>query len=68
MKGLTYGASAVLIGRPYVYGLSASGADSVRDVIDILRTELEAAMAMTGRTRLDEVDRSVFWKGHDYRN
>jgi 4-hydroxymandelate oxidase len=68
VKGLAYGASAVLIGRPYVYGLSVSGADGVRDVIDILRTELEAAMAMTGRTRLDEIDRSVFWKGHDYRN
>lgn len=67
VKGLAYGASAVLIGRPYIYGLSVSGADGVRSVIDILRTELEGAMAMTGRTRLDEIDRSVFWKAHDYR-
>ena len=67
LKGLAYGASAVLIGRPYIYGLSVSGADGVRSVIDILRTELEGAMAMTGRTRLDEIDRSVFWKAHDYR-
>jgi isopentenyl diphosphate isomerase/L-lactate dehydrogenase-like FMN-dependent dehydrogenase len=64
---LAYGASAVLIGRPYIYGLSVSGADGVRSVIDILRTELEGAMAMTGRTRLNEIDRSVFWKSHDYR-
>src|ERR1700691_4341377 len=67
VKGLAYGASAVLIGRPYIYGLSVSGADGVRSVIDILRTELEGAMAMTGKTRLDEIDRSVFWKSHDYR-
>jgi isopentenyl diphosphate isomerase/L-lactate dehydrogenase-like FMN-dependent dehydrogenase len=67
MKGLAYGASAVLIGRPYIYGLSVSGADGVRSVIDILRTELEGAMAMTGRTRLNEIDRSVLWKSHDYR-
>jgi 4-hydroxymandelate oxidase len=67
VKGLAYGASAVLIGRPYIYGLSVSGADGVRSVIEILRTELEGAMAMTGRTRLDEIDRSVFWKSHDYR-
>lgn len=67
VKGLAYGASAVLIGRPYIYGLSVSGADGVRSVIDILRTELEGAMAMTGRTRLDEIDRSVLWEAHDYR-
>jgi 4-hydroxymandelate oxidase len=67
LKGLAYGASAVLIGRPYIYGLSVSGADGVRSVIDILRTELEGAMAMTGRTRLNGIDRSVFWKSHDYR-
>jgi 4-hydroxymandelate oxidase len=67
VKGLAYGASAVLIGRPYIYGLSVSGADGVSSVIDILRTELEGAMAMTGRTRLDAIDRSVFWKAHDYR-
>jgi 4-hydroxymandelate oxidase len=67
VKGLAYGAAAVLIGRPYIYGLSVSGADGVRSVIEILRTELEGAMAMTGATRLDEIDRSVFWKSHDYR-
>ncbi len=67
VKGLAYGASAVLIGRPYIYGLSVSGADGVRSVVDILRTELEGAMAMTGKTRLDEIDRSVFWKARDYR-
>jgi 4-hydroxymandelate oxidase len=67
VKGLAYGAAAVLVGRPYIYGLSVSGADGVRSVIDILRTELEGAMAMTGKTRLDEIDRSVFWKAHDYR-
>jgi 4-hydroxymandelate oxidase len=66
LKGLGYGASAVLIGRPYLYGLSVAGADGVRDVVNILRSELEAAMALTGRTRLSEIDRSIFWKAHDY--
>jgi 4-hydroxymandelate oxidase len=66
LKGLGYGASAVLIGRPYLYGLGVAGADGVRDVVNILRTELEAAMAMTGRTRLGEIDRSIFWKSRDY--
>jgi 4-hydroxymandelate oxidase len=66
LKGLGYGASAVLIGRPYLYGLSVAGADGIRDVINILRSELEVAMAMTGRTRLDQIDRSIFWKSRDY--
>ena len=66
LKGLGYGASAVLIGRPYLYGLSVAGPEGVRDVVNILRSELEAAMALTGRTRLEEIDRSIFWKSRDY--
>jgi 4-hydroxymandelate oxidase len=66
LKGLGYGAAAVLIGRPYIYGLAVNGPDGIRDVVQILRTELEGAMAMTGRTRLDEIDRSIFWKSPDY--
>jgi 4-hydroxymandelate oxidase len=66
LKGLGYGAAAVLIGRPYIYGLAVAGADGIRDVVQILRTELEGAMAMTGRTRLDEIDRSIFWKSPEY--
>ncbi len=65
LKGLGYGASAVLIGRPYLYGLSVAGADGVRDVVNILRAELEAAMALVGRTNLGEIDRSIFWKSRD---
>jgi 4-hydroxymandelate oxidase len=66
LKGLACGASAVLIGRPYIYGLSVAGPDGIRDVVGILRAELEGAMAMTGRVRLDDIDRSVFWKSSDY--
>jgi 4-hydroxymandelate oxidase len=51
LKGLAYGAPAVLIGRPYIYGLSVSGVNGVRDAVNILRAELEGAMAMTGRLR-----------------
>jgi len=66
LKGLGYGASAALIGRPYLYGLSVAGSDGVRDVVNILRSELEGAMAMTGRTSLDQIDRSIFWKSPDF--
>ena len=66
LKGLGYGAAAVLIGRPYIYGLAVAGPDGVRDVVGILRTELEGAMAMTGRVRLADGDRTIFWKSANY--
>ena len=66
LKGLAYGASAVLIGRPYLYGLSVSGPDGVAAVVNILRAELAGAMGLTGCTRVSEIDRSVLWKSRDY--
>lgn len=61
LKALAYGAAAVLVGRPYVYGLAVSGADGIRDVVDILRTEFATAMALTGRTSIAAIDRTVLW-------
>lgn len=61
MKAIARGATAVLIGRPYCYGLAVGGADGVRRVVEILRTELEMAMMLTGRTSLGDIDRSVLW-------
>jgi 4-hydroxymandelate oxidase len=59
LKALALGASAVLVGRPYLYGLAVQGADGVARVMTMLRTELEMAMALTGRRTLEEIDRSV---------
>ena len=60
-KALALGAKAVLIGRPYRYGLAAGGAPGVSRVLEILRRELEMTMASTGRTSIAQIDRSVFW-------
>jgi len=62
LKALAAGASAVLIGRPYLHGLAVAGAAGVERVVGLLRDELEQAMALTGRTRLAELDPSVFWE------
>jgi 4-hydroxymandelate oxidase len=61
LKALALGARAVLIGRPYVYGLSAAGEHGVAAVLKILKRELEMAMALSGRRSLAEVDSSVLW-------
>ncbi len=59
LKALALGARAVLVGRPVLWGLAARGEDGVRHVLDLLRTELELAMALAGRPTLASIDRSV---------
>jgi 4-hydroxymandelate oxidase len=61
LKALALGASAVMIGRPYLYGLSVAGQDGVAAVVNILRHEFEMAMALTGRPTIKSIDRSVLW-------
>ncbi|HET9838893.1 MAG TPA: alpha-hydroxy acid oxidase [Candidatus Angelobacter sp.] len=62
LTALALGASAVLIGRPYIYGLAIAGARGVERVISILRDEFQRAMALTGRRSIAEIDASVLWK------
>ena len=62
LKALAFGARAVLIGRPYLHGLAVGGASGIARVTAILRDELEQAMALTGCTRLDTLDRGVLWE------
>jgi len=61
LKAIARGASAVMIGRPFLYGLGTAGADGVERVVTILRQEFEMAMALTGRPSLAAIDRSVLW-------
>ncbi|EJE51784.1 alpha-hydroxyacid dehydrogenase, FMN-dependent L-lactate dehydrogenase [Acidovorax sp. CF316] len=48
LKAMALGASAVLVGRPVVWGLANAGAAGVAHVLRLLRDELEIAMALTG--------------------
>lgn len=61
VKALALGARAVLIGRPYLWGLAVNGADGVKRVVEMLRTEFEAAMALCGTPSLSQINRSVLW-------
>ena len=53
IKALALGADAVAIGRPQMYGLAAGGADGVQRVVELLRAELDLAMALVGAASLD---------------
>lgn len=59
LKALALGAAAVLVGRPTIWGLAAEGEDGVVGVLEILRMELENAMALTGCRSLDAIDRNL---------
>jgi L-lactate dehydrogenase (cytochrome) len=48
VKPLALGASAVLLGRPYVYGLGLGGEAGVRHVLRCVLAELELTMSLTG--------------------
>jgi 4-hydroxymandelate oxidase len=61
LKALALGANAVLIGRPYLYGLGAAGEAGVTKVVNILQREFQMAMMLTGRTNIGSIDRSVIW-------
>jgi L-lactate dehydrogenase (cytochrome) len=51
-RAVQLGAQACLIGRPWLYGLAAGGADGVRRVIEILRADLDISLAFMGQTRI----------------
>jgi 4-hydroxymandelate oxidase len=61
LKALALGAKAVLIGRPYAWGLAVGGAAGVAEVVRILRDEFRTAMALCGICSLEGITREVLW-------
>lgn len=59
LTALALGASAVLVGRPAIWGLAAEGEAGVAGVLEILRAEFENAMALTGCRSVGEIGRAL---------
>src|SRR5205823_14936454 len=59
LKALALGARATLVGRPLLWGLAVDGAAGVTCVLEILRTELEIAMALAGCRTVGEITPSL---------
>lgn len=57
-KALALGASAVGVGRPYLWGLASFGRRGVARVIELLRAELATDMGMAGVSGIAQIDRS----------
>ena len=55
LKAIALGAQAVLLGRPYAYGLAHGGQDGVRHVVRSLLADLDLAMALSGHRSVEEL-------------
>jgi isopentenyl diphosphate isomerase/L-lactate dehydrogenase-like FMN-dependent dehydrogenase len=58
-NALALGADAVLVGRPYLWGLALEGQAGVETVLRSLLAELDLTVALSGFTRIGEIDRGV---------
>jgi isopentenyl diphosphate isomerase/L-lactate dehydrogenase-like FMN-dependent dehydrogenase len=54
-KALALGADAVLIGRPYLYGLALAGQAGARDVMANIIAEFDLTLGLSGLTSVDEL-------------
>jgi isopentenyl diphosphate isomerase/L-lactate dehydrogenase-like FMN-dependent dehydrogenase len=57
-KALALGATAVGVGRPYIYGLASFGQQGVERVIDILRAEFELTMRECGTVSVKDITKA----------
>lgn len=56
LKALALGAKAVLIGRPWVWGLALGGQDGVLHMLEILRAEMRHSMQLMGCSSICDLD------------
>jgi lactate 2-monooxygenase len=59
VKALALGANAVLVGRPYVYGLAVGGQEGVEAVLRHLWAEMDVTMALAGIGSVRDLDRAI---------
>jgi 4-hydroxymandelate oxidase len=59
LKAMAYGARAVLVGRPILWGLAVGGEAGVKSVLVMLRQEFDLAMALSGCPRLTAITRDL---------
>ncbi len=58
VRALALGARAVMIGRPYIYGLAVAGSEGVRQVVEALTYQVREAMQLLGASDLSVLDRA----------
>jgi 4-hydroxymandelate oxidase len=59
VKAIALGASAVAVGRPVLWGLAVAGVDGVAQVLEMLRSEFDRALALCGCVMSRDVSRDL---------
>ncbi|XP_046636059.1 hydroxyacid oxidase 1-like [Daphnia pulicaria] len=68
LKALALGAKMTFFGRPTLWGLAHSGEEGVKNIIQLLKTEIDVAMALSGCSSVDEIDSSLVLRQELYSN
>jgi L-lactate dehydrogenase (cytochrome) len=61
VKMVALGARAVLIGRPWAWAVAARGEAGVRHILDVMKADIDTALALTGQTAIAGVDASALY-------
>ena len=59
VKAIAKGADACMIGRAWAYALAGGGEKGVSHMLDILKSEMRVAMALTGVTRIEDISEKI---------
>ena len=59
LKAVAYGARAVLVGRPILWGLAVGGETGVKSVLELLRQEFDLATALSGCQKVGAITRDL---------
>ena len=62
VKMIALGARAVLIGRAWAWAVAAGGEASVRHMLDVLRSDIDTALGLTGQTSIADLDASALYR------
>ena len=63
VRMLALGAKGVLLGRAWAWALAASGEAGVTKMLKLIEAEMRVAMALTGTTKIAEIDRTILAGG-----
>lgn len=61
LKALALGAKAVMVGRPILWGLATGGEEGIKQVLNILKSELDIAMSLCKYTSIAEINEEVLF-------
>lgn len=59
---LALGAKGVLLGRAWAFALAAGGEAGITKMLGIIEAEMRIAMALTGATQINQIDRNILAK------